>query len=351
MPESVGEALREASAELTAKPDGGEKSKAAKSENSIRENVREAPREVTASSDDDDADFGAPGWVKQWKKPSRAALRKLASMEGAADLLPEVYKEVEARYDYTGKQQAEFDQYRKRWDSYAQVLTPLEQRFAMQGIHPQTGLQQMAAVSQALAQDPDQVIPWLLQMYQPRDAKALVQAIAQAHQVDLGALAAGAPYVDPVVSQELNELKQQNAQVVQAFNQLTQYQQNQYQQQYQAAAQQVAGAIQAFKSETDENGNPKYPYYDLLDNTMAAIMQAEGLKPIEELYKQALGQHPELARMAESYAKQEAQRRNAEAEKAMGASRNINGKTTAGKPKNPADLRALLKQESKRLSG
>jgi len=231
------------------------------------------------------------------------------------------------------------------------VLTPLEQQFQMQGIHPQTGLQQMAMVSQALRQDPDQTIPWLLSQFPPRDAQALVQAIAKNYNVDLSGLVAAAPYVDPVVSQELNGLRQQNQQIMQAM-------QAQYQQQYQAASHQVAGAIQAFKSATDENGDPKYPHYDRLDGIMASIVQREGPKPLEQLYEQAMWQDAELreeliesrAKKAEAAAVQEAKSRNAEAEKAMGASRNINGKTSATKTQSPADLRALLRQESKRLT-
>ena len=88
-------------------------------------------------------------------------MRALAKLEGAGDLLPDVFKEIEDRYDYSGKQQAALDQLQKRWTPYAQVLEPLEQRFNLQGINPQTGLQQMVAVSDYLRSDPDQALMWL----------------------------------------------------------------------------------------------------------------------------------------------------------------------------------------------
>jgi hypothetical protein len=56
------------------------------------------------------------------------------------------------------------------------------------------------------------------------------------------------------------------------------------------------------------------------------------------------------AESANQKAIQEAKLKNAEAEKAMTASRNVNGSGKAATKRDPAELRELIKQESKRLS-
>lgn len=339
---TVGEAVRSAAADLNiASPDKAEKV----------EKIERADAESVKHVDDDDADFGAPGWVKQWKKPSRAALRKLASMEGAADLLPDVYKEIESRYDYTGKTQAEYDKLKKRFDPYDQVLSTYEQQAAMRGIAPQIGLQQMMAVQDGLYRNPDQTIPWLLQQLKPNDAKAVVNAMARHWGVDLGQIAQAEPWIDPAVKQLVEPLQAQNRQMQSMM-------QNFYQQQYQQNAQAVAQSIAAFKNAQDENGNPKYPHYARLENSMAAIIRAEGLQDLEKLYEKAMWNDPELreeliqarAKSAELKAAQVSLDKNAQAEKAVVASRNISGSATKAREIQPKDLRAAIKRNAKKLA-
>ncbi len=348
MADSLREAITSASADLSAKPETSAPSTEAKSVE------REAPEK---SSGDDDA-WDGPGWVNQWKKPSREKLRQLAKLEGANDLLPDIYKEIETRYDYTGKTQAEYDQYKKRWEPYNPILSGLEQRFALQGIPAQTGLQQMVAVNDLLQQDPDQGLAWLAQNFKPRDVKALLQNLAKHYEVDLSGLVAQQPYVDPVISQELSGLKQANAQLMQMF-------QGQYQQQYQQAAQTIAGSIKAFKEAKDEGGDPKYPHYDRLENSMTAILRAGGVPKqdgsrsmeLHDLYEAAMWQDPQLreesisqrAQAANQKAIEEAKASNAIAEKAMTASRNVNGSGKSATKRNPTELRDLIREDSKRL--
>ena len=84
--QTIGEAVTR-SAEKLAKPDGGDtKTTSEPREPKVaRETPRETPRET---AQDDDAWEGEPGWVKQWKKPSQSALRRLARLEGANDQRP-----------------------------------------------------------------------------------------------------------------------------------------------------------------------------------------------------------------------------------------------------------------------
>lgn len=296
-------------------------------------------------------EWEGPGWLSQWKKPSREAMRSLRKMEGAQPHVDAALKEIEERYDYTGKQAAEFDKYRKRFDPYDQVLSGLEQRFALQGVHGATGLQQMAAINDLLARDPDQGMAYLAQMFSPRDAKALIQSLSQRWNVDLAGVAQGQPWVDPAVSQRFSALEQQN-------QQLMQFLQGSQQQQYNQAASAVAEAIKAFKESKDESGEPKYPHYERLEQRMTAILRATGNRDLASLYQEAMWGDPELreeivkqrAEQANKQAIQAAKESNAQAEKALSASRNVNGSKPAPSPRKHDDLREAIRETSKRLA-
>jgi hypothetical protein len=282
-------------------------------------------------------------------------MRQLAQLEGAKDLLPDVFKEIEDRYDYTGKTDAELDKYRKRFDPYAQVLDPLEQQFALQGIAPQAGLQQMVAANQFLQQDPDRALMWLAQNFKPKDVKAFIQGFAQQFGVDISGLVQQQAWVDPEVKKLIGPLEEQNRQLMELFQRQTQQQQQAYQYQYQQSAMQIAEAIKGFKEATDENGNPKYPHYDLLEPRMTAILQRDGIKPLETLYEEALKELTPLigdrAKAASVAALHDAERTTAATEKALKASRNVNGSGTSVRDVKPADLRSAIRRTHKRLSG
>lgn len=347
---ALGEVIARSSDKL-AKPDGGE-----------RQTTKSEPREArpaptrepvqNAPSDDEDKWEGEPGWVKQWKGPNQKALRKLARLEGANEYLPAVLKEVEDRYDYSGKQAAEYDQYKKRYEPYSQVLSGLEQRFQLQGVHPQTGLQQMAMVSDLLQRDPDQAYQFLFQNFKPRDAKALSQFIAQQFGVDLKGLVQDQPWVDPAIASELQQLKAQNNQITQLFAQAQS-------QQYEQGKRQVVDAIQAFQSATDENGELKYPYHERLMPIMTKLVYANGPAPLEQLYEQASWLDPEIrekqmtdrARKAENQAIQDAKSQTVHVEEAVRASRNPSGSKSGARESNAMkSLDDTIKNVQKKLS-
>jgi hypothetical protein len=345
---ALGEAIERASEHL-AKPDGGDR-QTTKSE---PKQAREAPEKtVNDVQKDDDAWEGEPGWVKQWKGPNQKALRKLARLEGAQDYLPAVLKEVEDRYDYSGKQAAEFDNYRKRFDPYSQVLGSLEQRFQMQGVHPQTGLQQMAMVSDLLQRDPDQAYQFLFQNFKPRDAKALTQFIGQQFGVDLKGLLQDQPWVDPAIDARIQGVEAQNRQLMQLL-------QGAQSQQYEQGKKQVVDAIQAFQTATDENGELKYPYHERLMPAMTRLVYANGPAPLEQLYEQAAWLDPEIreklmtdkARKAENQAIQDAKSQTEHVEEAVRASRNPSGSKSAAKSSNEKkSLDDTIKAVQKKLS-
>jgi hypothetical protein len=329
MADSIQAAMESARAEHVAKPESAPEQRSEKTTDKPESRTEKTDRPV----DDDYVDW-APGWHKQWKRGSRAALKKIAQMEGARELLPEIFKEVEDRYDYSGKRDVEFDKYRKRFDPYDPILSNLEQRFTFQGVSPQVGLQQMAAVSEALQTNPDQIIPWLAQMFRVRDPKALVQALIQSYNVNASELGQDAPFNEHLLSMQHNYLQQN----------------------YQQQAHQVVTAIQAFKEAKDENGELKYPHYNRLEPVMTQIMQVQGIQPLEQLYEKALWNDPELreeliehrARKAENAAIKAAAEKSAETEKALSASRNVNSKQTNGREPKGKDLRGIMENIAKK---
>jgi hypothetical protein len=360
--QTLGEAVRSANSGLTAKHESGttESRSETKETRAPEKAAKEAPTRETTSSVEDDEDYGAPKWTKQWKQPTRDALRKLqrlAKDNDAADAFNPVFKEIEDRYDYTGKNQAEYDRYKKRYDPYDQVLGSLEQRFAMQGVHPQAGLQQMAAVSELLQRDPDQALSMLASQFRPRDVKAFIQNLAQNYGVDLGSVAAAAPWIDPAVKQMIEPLQQQNQYLMQNL-------QLQHQQRYQQASSQVASSIQAFVEAKDENGEPKHPHYWRLDKTMAKLFQAQpelmqSTKALDLLYEQAMYLDPELreqmsedrARKAEATAIKAAKSQTESTEEAVRASRNVNGsRNTPREGKGSPKLLDVIKAQNKKLT-
>jgi hypothetical protein len=295
--------------------------------------------------------WDGPGYVKQWKKPSQSAIRELRRLDAENKFLPAVLKEVEDRYDYTGKQQAEFDKYRKRFDPYSEVIGSLEQRFALQGVHPAAGLQQMAAVSDLLYRDPDQALGMLLNTFRPRDAKALISSLAQSAGIDLGSLAADKPWVDPAVQNLIAPLQQQ-------FQQMNGFLQQQFQAQHQQASQQLANTIKAFKEATNADGSLKYPHYAKLEPLMTQVLKATGITDLEKLYEQASYLDPEVreqmiedrARKAEAKAIQDAKEQQASVEEAARASRNITGSKTVPLNPKPKNQREQFDGEWERLS-
>ena len=358
--QTLGEAVRNANENLTAKPDR-EPTESRRESKETRETpkAKEAERQEPTSSVDDDDDAGAPKWTKQWKQPTRDALRKLqrlAREHDAADAFTPVFKEIEDRYDYTGRTQAEFDRYKKRYDPYDQVLGSLEQRFAVQGMHPATGLQQMAAVRDLVQRDPDQGLAMLASQFRPRDVQAFVKNLAQTYGVDLGGLAAAAPWVDPTVKQLLEPLQQQNQQLVQ-------YMQQQEQIRYQHAQHAVATGIKAFVEAKDEKGEPKHPHYWRLDGVMAKLFNAQpellsDPQALDKLYEQAMYLDPELreqmsegrARKAEASAIAAANSKTLETEEAVRASRNVNGGRNAPKEPKGKSLMDTIRKANNKLT-
>jgi len=356
----MSEALREAVSSANTELSGSKETSSQASEPKTSTPDR-STTERTSTEGGDKGKWSAPKWTQQWKKESLGALSKLAELDPEGSHLSPVLKEVEDRYDYSGKLQKDYENYRKRYDQYGDVLGNLEQRFAFQGIPGPAGLQQLAMWADYIQRDPDQALMQLASQFKPRDVKALVENLAKNFGVDLGQVAQGQPWVDPAVKQMLDQqltpLQQQNQQLMQML-------QGTYATQFNQAQYTIANHIKAFTEAKDDQGNPKYPYYQKLEPIMAAIIRSSGpimdIRQInlEQLYEQAAWNDPETrekmmtdrARKAEAQAIKDANESNRQAEEASRASRNVNGGASPKTKPKGGNLREIMKEENRRLA-
>lgn len=186
---------------------------------------------------------------------------------------------------------------------------------------------------QAAGKTPTQIVnEWAkLHDFASRDPAGYVKFAAQHFGVDLRQL------VNPEAGQqEGQEPGQQpmNAGLERQVGELQRYVQGmpQYVSQY-LEEQRVNGEIEAFRSATDESGQPKYPRYEELKPVMAALLQSGAVTTLEDAYNSALYTHPEerdrVIGEREKAAKEAAERERQEAvEKAKRAGKNPQARRT-----------------------
>lgn len=287
------------------------------------EEVQSAPVQEGEEPDTQEPErkWEAPGWAKQWKADNAKALEALATNPDTESYYKAIVDQVDPMYSYIGRRDQELAGYKKRYDPVGDVLAQAEHSFTMQGQSLQQGLGQLLAVSQSLASNPDQTLPWLGQLYKPRNPAQVIQALSQAWGADLGQLAQEAPYIDPQVQGLIAPL----------MNRLHQMEQSQFQSQqsHQMAEQQsLLNSITAFENAVDESGNPKHPYFREVANDMIMLAQMGRARNVDEAYALATRFHPGAqeaqAKQAETAALQAAARTTAASKQATSASRNVN---------------------------
>jgi hypothetical protein len=147
----------------------------------------------------------------------------------------------------------------------------------------------------------------------PQQKAQLLLAAAQQYGADM-TLFAGKP-ADPATGaldpNALEPIIQQRLQpVLQELNQFkTQFTsaQQQREQQEQAA---LSNQIEAFRTATDEKGQPKHVYFDNVRGTMAALIESGDAQTMDQAYEMACRAHPEVSKIvaAEQRQREEAQR-------------------------------------------
>lgn len=111
------------------------------------------------------------------------------------------------------------------------------------------------------------------------------------------------PNIEAIIQQRL-------APVLQELNQFKSQFTTTQQQREQQEQQTLASQIEAFRTATDERGQPKHVYFDNVRGTMAALIDSGDAKTLEEAYGMACRAHPEVSKLvfAEQRKQEDAQR-------------------------------------------
>lgn len=291
-----------------------------------------------------------PGYLQRWKDQSRAAAKFLATHPELKSHWEPLQNQIEEIYKFNGRTEGELGQWRGQFGPVRDMLAPYEQHWRMSGMSVQQGLSQLLAYQDALARDPDSTLPQLAQMFKPRDAAKVIQALSQAWGADLGQVVQSQPYIDPAVQQMVTPLLSEVGQLKQY---IAQQQHAQQQQQFNSLLSQV----DAFENAVDDKGNRKHPLFREMFNEMVAYANAQvmqGQRPnIEQIYQTVRSYHPAAAELrakeAEQRALADASRTSDATRQASEASRNIAGSKATGQQRPAKTLQEAMRQADKQL--
>lgn len=194
-----------------------------------------------------------------------------------------------------GEKGQELANFRQRVEQYENALSPLVQNWQMQGMTPEQGVTSLVAWSQALQANP----------------KDTLMELAKQYNVNLEEAFADQPYVDPMMQQYEQKMREMEAQ-------LQQFQQSQQQNVQNAAMTQ----LDAFEKATDSNGELKHPHFEAVIDDMAYLMQTGRCNDLDTAYETAVRLNPDIqSQLAEEKAKQAAHAKNEQALKAKQVSK------------------------------
>jgi hypothetical protein len=236
-----------------------------------------------------------------WGPKYKEAFSKLAGtpeQRESAEAWLNHYKEQQG---YATKKEQEAADLRKQFDPIREVLSPYEGYWQRQGMDTRQGLSQLLGWGQALASNPQQTLMELAKLY----------------QVNLAEATAAQPYVDPAYQ----KLEQQYQTLQQQLQTVQQYPQQQEQNR-------VLEQLKAFETATDEQGNPKHPYYSQVFDQMVGLARGGLTQSVEDAYAKAVAMNPDIqGQITQKRDAEAAVTRAAEAKKAAEASRTVRSKS------------------------
>lgn len=132
----------------------------------------------------------------------------------------------------------------------------------------------------------------------PQQKQQLLLQVAQEYGVDLGSKPQETPAgIDQnAIAQTVQQLLQPH---LQQFQQFQGQFQTAEQQREQAEQKQLASQIEAFRTATDDKGQPKHVYFDNVRGTMAALIDSGDAQSLDDAYVMACRAHPEVSRILE----------------------------------------------------
>lgn len=183
-----------------------------------------------------------------------------------------------------------------------QIFTPLMPYWQQQGKAPDVALNQLAYYAEQLYRDPHSFLPQL----------------AREFGVDLSQALEGVPYVDPQTERALSRIDDLERQMQSRDSEATQ-----------ARNEQLITEIQQFESATDENGKLKHPNFSKYFDDMMALFELKRASSLDQAYSMCERFDPDVqATKIEEERAEDAKRRNAEAERAIAASKSPDSKST-----------------------
>lgn len=282
---------------------------------------------------------------ENWSKEAKEAFAELAKLPEHGRRYQETwlnqhkigedrYRERQSQYD---RLQHEYQQANGWLQQFHNILSPYAGEYQRAGMSPIAGVQRALAWEAYIRENPREALTQLAQ-------QAGVN-LAELHE-------AGQPqYVDPAT----RALQQQVQAMQGGFQQLSGFIQQQQQQSQYSAFTGAMNEIEAFKTQLDEGGNPKYPFFDDVLGEMKQLIDmgnASG-NPItlEQAYSKAIRLSDTAwtkkteadKRAAEEQAKKDAAARLAEANKANKAN---GAKSPAGRGGSPSPAKAVTTMDA-----
>ena len=221
--------------------------------------------------------------------------------------------------DYTRKTQ-QLAQVRQNYMDLERVTQPHEQKWALNGMNKAQAIHQLIALSDFATDKPQEFIKYFANL---RGVNLAQLAAPQSQQEE---------YVDPQVA----ALQKQIAAVTAQVNQANQYQQQQVvaqrQQQYYQAYQATNDGIENFANQTGPDGRKLYPYFNALEEDMAALIESKRVSSLHEAYERAVWSNPSTrSKMLQRARSQENAQARQRVERARRASSSLSG---GGAPSN-----------------
>jgi hypothetical protein len=160
---------------------------------------------------------------------------------------------------------------------YRQAIEPVKQLIQLRGMTETAWIQQMAAYTTALEQDPAGVI----------------RAVAQQYGVDLGSVTSGNTTDDEFVDPQVKQLREQLTSIQRRLDES-----QQAAQQSQTSAQ--AQMIESFRDEKGPDGNPTHPHFDAVVDDIMVLAHGyrtagRPIPPLADLYDRAVRMRPDVA--------------------------------------------------------
>ena len=252
VPETDG--VEEAADELLAKAEGED-------EPAVEEPEAEPERASEEASDEDDSLVAPEHWPQEIQEAFNRADRT------AQEAWLEQQRQFQRGYNDQSQRLKEVETEQQRFQETAHVLSKYEPFWHAQGMSTAQGVNQLATWAMALAKDPVNTIPALAKMY----------------GVDMMELAQGQPYVAPEDSARDQRMQQLEQRLALQDQREAEMRQNQ-----------LVGQIEAFRDQTDADGNLAYPHFNEVVDSMIGMYQRGFDGPLEQAYEQAVWTNPEI---------------------------------------------------------